>query len=55
MWTDDLQVFEDYYKEKCLRIAKDERVNLDMIDIAKMPVQEHRKVINNLDAPIKLP
>lgn len=54
LWTDDLQEFEDYYKEKCLRIAKDERVNFDMIDIAKMPVQEHRKVINNPDAPVKL-
>jgi hypothetical protein len=37
-----------------LRIAKEEKVNFDMIDIAKMPVQDHRKVIINPDAPVKV-
>jgi hypothetical protein len=36
-----------------LRIAKEDKVNFDMIDIAKMPVQDHRKVINNADVPVK--
>jgi len=36
-----------------LRIAKEDKVNFDMIDITKMPVQDHRKVINNPDAPVK--
>ncbi len=44
-------MFEEYYKEKCLKIPKDDKFNLDqeMIDIVKMPVVEHRKVINNLE------
>ena len=51
-----MRVFEEYYKEKCLRIPKEEKVNIDheMIDIVKMPVVEHRKVVNTNDAPIKL-
>jgi hypothetical protein len=51
LWIEDLRVFEEYYKEKCLKIPKDDKFNLDeeMIDVVKMPVVEHRKVINNLE------
>ncbi len=56
LWIEDLRVFEEYYKEKCLKIPKEDKFDIEkeMIDIVKMPVVEHRKVLNTADAPIKL-